>query len=130
MWLVSSTGILCCYASSVHQTFTKKMICVVPENFGCLNTLQASLRSWRYGEREIKFWRRSRQKRAAKPREGISESLSSFSSRLRRLLVITFFRVRLQYRQLRRLITSLQKRFNMRTSLQVTFSVLRRVLLN
>ena len=34
---------------------------------------------------------------------GISESLSSFSSRLRRLLVITFFRVRLQYRQLRRL---------------------------
>ena len=34
---------------------------------------------------------------------GISESLSSFSSRLRRLFVITFFRVRLQYRQLRRL---------------------------
>ena len=22
---------LCCYATSVHQTFTKKMICVVPE---------------------------------------------------------------------------------------------------
>ena len=29
------------YATSVHQTFTKKMICVVPENFGCSNTLQA-----------------------------------------------------------------------------------------
>ena len=28
-----------------------------------------SLRSWRYGAREIKFWRQSRQKRAAKPRE-------------------------------------------------------------
>lgn len=25
-------GMLCCYATSVHQTFTKKMICVVPEN--------------------------------------------------------------------------------------------------
>ena len=23
---------LCCYATSVHQTFTKKIICLVPEN--------------------------------------------------------------------------------------------------
>ena len=23
---------LCCYATSVHQTLTKKMLCVVPEN--------------------------------------------------------------------------------------------------
>ena len=46
----------------------------------------SSLRSLRYGEREIK-------------------SLSPFSSRLRRLVVKTLFRVRLQYRQLRRLET-------------------------
>ena len=44
----------------------------------------SSLRSWQCGEREIK-------------------SLSPFSSRLRRLVVKTLFRVRLQYRQLRRL---------------------------
>ena len=40
---------------------------------------QASLRSWRYGACELKFWRRSREKMA--------KSLSLFSSKLRRSLV-------------------------------------------
>ena len=36
LWLTQGKkqqrNMLCCYATSVHQTFTKKMICVVPEN--------------------------------------------------------------------------------------------------
>ena len=46
-----------------------------PPGSGCS---KASLRSWRYGACEIKFWRRSRQKRAAKPP---SRSLIGFAAK-------------------------------------------------
>ena len=60
------------------NSYVLRLICV------CIGAMlqEHRLRSWRYGARKIKFWRRSRQKRAAKPRK--RKSLSPFSLRLRR----------------------------------------------
>ena len=39
---------LCCYATSVHQTFTKKMICVVPENNSHTTPPSPHGRDWKF----------------------------------------------------------------------------------
>ena len=90
-----------CCAMLCHDALCCAMFCYVALRCPMLCYAEpSSLRSWRYGTREITFWLRSHQKREAEP-------LPPFPSRLRRPLVgsaaKTLFHVPLKYRQLRRL---------------------------